>query len=254
MVVSIRRKSWAPDCARHRQREREDQRRRPRRARERGVAAPCRRRRGHSCHGFSLFCRRGRIIAPCESASPPIVAFGSAGRPTNPARSLHRSTAQTPSPPIVAFGSAGRPTNPARSLHVLRRRLLAGRRGFPAPNRGRRATLSAGGFPQPDAPCARRGEQLSTPPVRDGREERPARAGGAAPRSRCPARSAGVPCARQGGAAVVRGATTRREGAPCAQGGSRAARAAADACTGRARSTRDPRRDPSVVPSTCGRR
>ena len=29
-------------------------------------------------------------------ASPPIVAFGSAGRPTNPARSLHRSTAQTP--------------------------------------------------------------------------------------------------------------------------------------------------------------
>ena len=32
----------------------------------------------------------------CRRTSPPIVAFGSAGRPTNPARSLHRSTAQTP--------------------------------------------------------------------------------------------------------------------------------------------------------------
>ena len=29
-------------------------------------------------------------------AGPPIAAYGSAGRPTNPARSLHRATAQTP--------------------------------------------------------------------------------------------------------------------------------------------------------------
>ena len=34
------------------------------------------------------------------STSPPTVAFGSAGRPTNPARSLHRSTAQTPGDPF----------------------------------------------------------------------------------------------------------------------------------------------------------
>ena len=35
--------------------------------------------------------------------SPPIVAFGSAGRPTSPARSLHRSTAQTPRNEIARY-------------------------------------------------------------------------------------------------------------------------------------------------------
>ena len=43
-------------CARHRQREREDDGRRTSRSRERRVAAPFRRRRGVSCHGVSLFC------------------------------------------------------------------------------------------------------------------------------------------------------------------------------------------------------
>ncbi len=45
----------------------------------------------------------GSSRAEAARPGPPVVAFGSAGRPTNPARSLHGSTTPTPS---VRFGSA----------------------------------------------------------------------------------------------------------------------------------------------------
>ena len=38
----------------------------------------------------------GCVVGATRGPGPPVVAFGSAGRPTNPATSLHRSTAQTP--------------------------------------------------------------------------------------------------------------------------------------------------------------
>ena len=106
---------------------------------------------------------RGATSAPRATASaagrstscpacPPIVAYGSAWRPTNPARSLHRSTAQTPRPCSPRVGDAGsdhgrRGASPSATTRRRSGGCGSGRGSAPG-RRGRASAWTAGSHPR----------------------------------------------------------------------------------------------------------
>ena len=76
------------------------------------------------CHGPGKLRAARGPVSRNGAAGPPLVAFGSAGRPTGPARA-GAGHGRARGPPLAAFGPARRPTDPARARAVRRPGLAA---------------------------------------------------------------------------------------------------------------------------------